>query len=506
MEQLADLLACLTEQQIKVLKTYLNAFARRGGSGTKLRKLLDILVQHRDISLKQCAYLLYGSSDVGTTKRLAQRLYGKMLDSLLIDINTERLSQTADHNYFVIVRLKKQLLQYLILSTTSQGRKLGVVLLRKVYSIASKHEFYGTIQEVLPLLKASSTGKAKVSKYQYWDDLIKRNEQAREAYLRAFDLHNRYQELHSYSGKLSTKKHLESLEQFIATLSADYERTGCSTSGYFKGVLQTAYYEQSGQYGKAISACKELIELLDSKAAVRSKARLGVQYANIAAMEFQNGRMLEALRYNELSISTSVKGSADEYHKLAQQVQITFHLEMFERAIAANDKIIRASKVVGELDLAIAHVFEAAIEFKLGNFKNAFKLLNQKFALSTDKLGWEFSVRTLRLLTLVEMGKLEEAETSLINIDRFVHRHAKKREFTKRDREIVRFLIEWSKSSFSYEETTERTHLLAKKLTTSIDLEWKMGTPELIPVDEWFLSKTKKKRGPKGSKKMKSNA
>lgn len=252
--------------------------------------------------------------------------------------------------------------------------------------------------------------------------------------------------------------------------------------------------------------CKELIELLDSKVAVRCKARLGVQYANIAAMEFQNGRMLEALRYNELSISTSIVGSADEYHKLAQQVEIIFHLEMFEGAIAANAKIIRASKVVGELDLAIAHVFEAAIEFKLGNFKDAFKLFNQKFALSTDKLGLEFSVRILRLLTLVEMGKMEEAETSLINIDRFVQRHAKGREFTKRDREIVRFLIEWSKSSFSYEETSERTHLHAKKLTTSIDLEWKMGTPELIPVDEWFLSKTKIKRGPKASKKMKSNA
>ncbi len=310
---------------------------------------------------------------------------------------------------------------------------MGLGLLRKVYSIARKHEFYGTILEVQPLLKASSTGKAKGSKYQYWDDLIRRNEKAREANLRAFDLHNRYQELHSYFGKLSKKKHLEYLEQFIATLTTDYERTGYSTSGYFKVVLQTAYYEKNGQYGKAISVCKELIELLDNKVAVRSKARLGVQYVNIAAMEFQNGRMLEALRYNELSISTSIAASADEYHKLAQQVEITFHLEMFEGAIAANDKIIRAGKVVGEFDLAIAHVFEAAIEFKLGNFKNAFKLLNQKFALSTDKLGLEFSVRILLLLTLVEMGKMEEAETSLINIDRFVQRHSKGREFTKRD-------------------------------------------------------------------------
>lgn len=505
-ETTRELLASLSSQQIKVLRTYLVAFARRGNNGTKLKKLFEILIKGDKLTLEQCAYILYGKGAVERTSKLLQRLHSKILDSLLIDINTTRLAQNSEHNYYVLIRLKKQLLQYYVLSTTGTGRAIGQSILKKIFSTATKYEFYNTNQEVLPLLKAATTSKTKVSTYAYWDECIRKNERAKEAYQRSFDFYNRYREMIGYHGKLAVQKHLDFLTESVATLSVDYKETGSATCGYFMGVLQTALYEQKGQFENAIATCKSLVKLVEENVSIRYKSRLAVQYSNIAVMEFQLGHLREALVYNKKSIASSIKGSSDEYFKLKQQVEILYYLEEYSNALELNSTIQSAQKIVGELQYAISCVFDAAIHFRLANYKEALNILNQKSALSIDKSGWELSVRVLRLITLIEMSKLEEAETVLANINRFAQRHAKSSDITKRDKEIIRFLNEWSKSSFSFLDYSERTSALVKKLSLSPDTEWKYGTPELVPIDDWFLLKTKKKRGPKPGKKMKSNA
>ncbi len=506
LELIKELADCLSIQQKKVLRKYLTAFARRGSADTLLLKLFDLVVQHEHLTLQNAASLLYQSKSTSRAKKLGQRLYIKILDSTLIDINTTRLAKSAEHKYYVLIRVKKMLLQYYVLSTTPGGRILGQALLRKVYQIAARYEFYSTNQEVLPILKAMSTGMTRVSQYNYWEKCIRKNERAKAAYQNAFDLFNRYQELTKYQGKLSSQKQILFLEEAISTLSADFRETGSPTCAYFCGVLQTALYEQQGQFNKAIATCKSLIELLRNNVSIRQTQRLAFQYSNIAIMEFQLGRLAEALGYLDLSIASTTPGSLDEYHKLRQKVEILFYQGAYIDAQKLNSRIQSAQKTIGEVDYAITRVVEAVIYFKQGEFRQALLILNQKFALSTDKAGWELTVRILTVMTLVELGKPEQAEKSFHNLDRYVHRNYKEHAVTLRDKEIIKLLRELVRCGFIFAEISQRAIDIGTKLSTSSDTEWKYGTPELIPVDEWFLKKIKKKRGPKPGKKTKSNA
>ncbi|HTF03955.1 MAG TPA: hypothetical protein VK826_08015 [Bacteroidia bacterium] len=472
-----------------------------------MRKLFDILVTSEDaLSPQECSMMLYGKPSMVNLERLVRRLQVKILDSLLIDINTDRMATLPDKSHFMQVRLRKQLLQYFLLRHTKVASTLGRDMLKKIFYTASMYELYGTCLEVLTILKATTATTTKKSQYEDWNAELELYENKKAAYHRAFDFFNRYKVLFSYQGKLSAEKHLEFLTGAIDQLKTDYTRYNSPTSGYFCGVLETAYYEQRGDFKQAIAISKSLIPLIEANPSIRFSARVATQYQNIAIMEFQTGNLPEALISVRKSNTLEKKGSLSQLMKSILEMEILYYMDQFDQAAEICRQVQTEEKTIGEVAFAKSQVFLAAIEFRLQRYKEALNILNQKFALSTDKAGWELSVRVLRLLTLIEMGKEDEAETSLNNIERFVQRYNKKLDVTVRDKEIMRFLSSWSKSSFSFEDYSDKTFELATKISTSAETEWKFGTPELIPVDEWFLNKVKKKRGPKPGKKTKSNA
>jgi hypothetical protein len=449
---------------------------------------------------------VYGSKKTDAVRKLIYRLYHKALDSLLIDINLNRIHEQSDKLTAMQIQVKKMLLQFSILRTSATGRQVGYSLLVKAERMSYQYEFFASRIEALGQLKAYSTAKDRSSSYADWDKKMQETEEMRKAYLRAFDWFNRYQELYSYQGNLSPQKHVEFLKEAIAALDTDYKVYKSPTSAYFLGVLETAYYEQKKQFNLAINKCKEVLGLLEQYDSIRTQMRIAVQYSNISIMEFQLGRLSEALRYNELSISVSPRDSPDMIHKLRQKAEILFHMQDYVNALTIIDSLYPGNQNVNTLDKAILHILRAAVLFEMGEFKSASQIFGEKFALSGDKGGWELSVRMLRIMTLTELDKKDEAETALQNLVRFSQRNVHSFEITQRNRILIKLFIQLGKAGFSIDELGPQGIKLIDELSQKPDLAWRYGTAELIETERWFRSKLRKKRGPKPGQKKKSNA
>lgn len=500
------LVSSLSVQQVKVARSYLNAFALRGNEHTRLCRLLDAILKKPNQSAAFYSELIYGRLNEGAILRLSSRLHYKLLDTLLIDINVSRMFESADHNMSMVVIVRKMLLQFYILRVTAQGRKVGTPLLMKALRISEKYEFYSVRLEILNLLKGQSTAIFSRSSFKNWDSAIKETTETYASYLRSFDWFNRYQELHGYQGNLTPAQHIQFLKQAVTALSNDYVQYGSPTVKYFLGYMETALLEQQGKFEEAILKCKENLQLLEKYESVKTQARISNQYSNIAIMEFQMGKLSEALKYNERSIAVSLKNSPDMQYKMIQKAEILYHLGTYDKAMDIIKEMLHGAVGLSELLRAKAEVLKACIHFASGQFKEAANILGQKFVLSSDKAGWELFVRILRVMIFIELQKKEEAETAFENLLRYTHRNKNKHEVPARSKLIVKIFGELVRSGLDFRNVKDSTISKFQDLTTNPNLDWRYGTAELIPLDLWLESKLRKKRGPKPGQKKKSNA
>jgi tetratricopeptide (TPR) repeat protein len=504
--KLNALIESLTPPQVKVLRTYLNAFAGRGDENTQLGRLFDALSAKPGMPAAYYSNLVYGKQNERALIRLSSRLYYKILDSLLIDINVNRLLDTEDENMMMVVLVRKMMLQYYILRLSAQTDEIGISLLHKAMAISEEYEYYPTQIEIIALLKAGSTAKGRKSTFANWEKKLELTKHARECYLRAFDWFNKYQELHNYQQNLSAAKHIEFLQKATKSLEEDYETSKSPTVKYFHGVLNVALLEHQGHFKEAITQCKSLLEHLNKFPAIYTRARISTQYSNIAVMEFHSGRLSEALKYNELSITVSLPHSIDMIYKLQQKAEILFYMGRWDEALRISDELIPTVPEHYQLLKAKTEILRAALLFSMKEYKQAAVLFGQKFILSADKAGWEIAVRILRIMSLVELEKKDEAETVFQNLLRYSQRTNHSFEISQRYKAIIKLLSVLSRAGFEISASNTKLLSQLESISERPELTWVYGTSELIAFDEWLRNKLRKKRGPKPGQKKKSNA
>jgi hypothetical protein len=505
-DRVQEIISCLSQQHLKNLRKYLVAFANRSDDAVLQSRLLDLVLKYPQKSNKEYAKLLYGEINLSAYNRLSSRLYQKVLDSLLIDVNVKRVVEEADFNNAVQIQVRKTLLQYYVLRTSGRSYNLCLQLLNQVLKTSSKYEYYTTEIEVLTLLKFHTSRTDRKSAHKEWDLRIKEAEEKRTAYNKAFDWFNRYLALQSYQGNLSSSEHVKFLTEAVDSLTHDSKRFFSPTIEYFRSVLYSALLQHSGCTQLAITQCEATLELLKRYQGINTPMRVSGQYSNIASMLFELGHLNEALTYNDKSLSIATKGTQDYAYKQRFKIELLFHLGRINEAEELLQKVHAENVVPGELFNATLTIMEAAFNIAKGNTRFALSVLNMKSILSADKGGWEFAVRMMRIMCLIELELKDEAENLYQNLLRYTQRNSHFIEITDRNRALLKLVGELSKAGFELNKYDGKSSKILKQLLNDPKYTWRYGTPELIAFDTWLESKLRKKRGPKPGQKKKSNA
>ena len=161
----------------------------------------------------------------------------------------------------------------------------------------------------------------------------------------------------------------------------------------------------------------------------------------------------------------------------------------------ANKMLTSATrKELGELRFSQYNYLLANALFKQNKFTEALQLLSQSREIAKDKAGWEVGARILKIMTLIETLKLDEAGLAVKSLKEFFRYTDKKTPVSVRDKKILNLLLIAERAGFTFSTLNGNTDEYMKYLTSSDkDKRWEPFTHELIPFHEWFAGKMRVK-------------
>jgi|GEM_PF-1823702 len=492
MEELHLLLHSLGRQQIKVLKKYLTSFSTRNESESKTWDLAEMLLRsEKNVpTLDECSRKLYHCPKDSKIEKLKSRLQNKIFDSLMIDINIDRKG-TFDELDYMIIRVVKKTALFQTLRLSSKHKEVVNHVLDEIISIAKKYEMYGVIVDNLKHKKWAKGWAQGMSAFNKINNEIAFYEHCNSAVNKAID--NYYKTLMhaNFEGKQDEKKVQGFLQECIAEMNTDYAYTKSAVVGYYLRWIEIAFYQNEKDFSAAKQACESMLALIRKNPSVYRKSRLGACYDTLAECDIYLRQYEEAITNARASQSYFAQKSSSYYISKGTEFLALFYADKIDKANEACQVLLGSTAArQGDFRVAKYNYFNGCVQFKLGNMREALRILSMKFELSKDKLGWEIAIRVLRIMTLVEMGKYDEAQQQIVSLQKHMERHARKGEVHERDRLILRLLLLCDKEGFRrHLSTPEIDNLLVQLGEKGKSWSWQPQSPEMIPVHQWLIEK-----------------
>ena len=310
-----------------------------------------------------------------------------------------------------------------------------------------------------------------------------------------------------------------------------------------------AYADLNENYLNARSICLELLYVVRNNKSVYRKQRIGVVYDHLSRCEFYLGHtekkaeekiahFLHATEYARQAQEHFTLNSENYCIALEQEFYALFAMKQYEQAVDVANKMISSAtqKELGEFRFSKYNYLIANALFKQRRFPEALQLLSQNREIAKDKSGWETGARVLKIMTLIEMFKLDEASLAVCGLKQFFTRiemkvkqketpynssspgEPLKKETTTtserepspirhRDKKILNLLLVAENNGFMFTTLNGNTDKYMNALTSKEKkLRWEPFTHELIPFHEWFAGKMKKKIETSGEQSVKKQA
>ncbi len=135
--------------------------------------------------------------------------------------------------------------------------------------------------------------------------------------------------------------------------------------------------------------------------------------------------------------------------------------------------------------------YQAHIHFLFFRMRESLKSIQNLDVFEKDKAGWNLGVRLLRIMNFIEMDKLDTAELHIESMRKHIERTEKSGiKVRKRDKTILKILIELVKQDFNFQKTLmKKADLIALLGSTEFEYCWEMMKHEMIVFHVWFKAK-----------------
>ncbi len=491
MERLHKLLHTLTPLQVKILKKYLTSFSTRDPN-TKFWELAELLLKNRSKapSLKICAQKLYNSKPDFRIKRLKNRLYIKVLDSLLIDINTNR-DIYHDVWHPIQIRLRKKMILFDLLKYTPMKATLGMEMITDIISTAKQYEFYPILLDAMYILKWNYTLRKGIDYFNKINKEIEFYEKCKTYSQRALDLNTLLGQTSTFNSKTDKTKYERFLIASIEELQLAFLETKVSSVGYFLKTFELTLFSHQKKYSEAKAVATSMIEFLNKHKNIGRKERFGVWYGYISQIETELGEYDLALESNFKSREYFAENPLNISISKKLELDIHYLKEDYPRALELAEELSSISEIVtGDFRHDMFLYYKGCIYFQMGEFRMAARLFNLKFKLTKDKLGWEVNIRFMRIMTMIELGKPDEAHAMVDALSKHIERYQQINDLTERDKLILKLFQELAREGFAFSQPGEKTyHYILQLKEVGKSHSWEPLTPELIRIHNWVIKK-----------------
>lgn len=530
MEEIFSLIQSLTSREWESLQSYLTCFSTHAHDegGLKQLQLAKILREETICPADtRCCLKIYGVKENTGFEMLKSRLKEKTLDFLLTDISCDK-KQELDEADYAVVKIKKKSAQFQQLYYSKKRNLLFYNLLDEIIFLAKEYEQYSMLVEHLRLKKALLSWKAGKENFE---KINKEMEFAVKCSILSNKAEHYYWEimmLNDYEGRQNDKDKLKFLQNAIAEIETENQDIKSPHVNYSLKALEIEYSQLKNDFATAKSKCTQWLDIVRNNKSVYRRQRVGVVYDNLSRCEYYLGEYDLAIQSAQHAQKHFNAGSENYCIALEQEFYALFALKQFDHAIDVAEKMISSASAreLGAFRDAKYHYLLANALFKKQRYAEALNLLSADWELSTDKAGWETGLRTLRIMTLVEMQKMDEASQAVHNLKHyFIFTEKKGTPISHRDKKILNLLQLAERKGFAFtllggstdkymnalQGTSYELRVTKDKEATRhssfviSNLQWQPFTHEVIPFHEWFASKIKRVLVPEHKAERKDN-
>ncbi len=491
MERLHKLLHSLDPQQVKVLKKYLISFSTRDPN-TKSWELAEIMLKNKDKipTISACSIKLYNSIPDGRIERLKNRLYTKVLDSLLIDINTNR-DIYLDEVHPIQIRLRKKMILYELLRFTPLRESVGMEMIQDIISTSRQYEFYPMLLDAMYIRKWTYGLRKGTDFLEKTNKEIAFYEKCKQYAQRAQDLNSQLSQISVFNSKADKLKLEQFLSNSIEELRLYFLETGVKSVGFFLKTFEMTYLQLNKQIKEAKDIAVSMISYMKENRTVGRKGRFGIWYDYIAEFEMELGNFDSAIEHLYKARKYFEGSAINLAINKKLEVDVYFIRGDYQRAKELATELSGTdSKVTGDFRRDMMLYYKACCHFMLEEFRDCARLLNQKFEITRDKLGWEVNIRFMRIMTMIEVNRPDEALAMVETVGKHIERYQQTADLNERDRLLLKLFRELAREGFAFETPSEKVfHYLLQLREADKPHSWELLTPELVPIHNWVIKK-----------------
>jgi len=485
LDALKNLLFRLKKDELKSLEKFILAYQDDASNPrAKSLELVKIIFKNRELTSKEILPILYPNRNKVAFDKLVKRLYSKILEILLFDINLTNNKYSPRNQ--AIFSLRKKMIQTDILNLRGIDEEIEQHV-NKIIQKARKFEAYDILLNALYTKQKYLYTHGNKNRFDKVKREISDAENRLISYNRSENLYNEMLKHITLNEKASLTN--LTLSSAISIIESDFIATESALIGFYLYMLKTEYSQRENKYVESLQSLLKLKEITLKNESVYTKNRYGTILLNIA----NNYLLINDFFTCDKYLDESEILFADIPINLSLVKEIRFFSELNQgKFIEANGiitNLVTDTKSGTSIMMGKRKYYLAVVNFLFNKFDQSVELLNSLDEIEKDKEGWNFGIKLMLLLNYFEMKDLERIESSIQSVEKFIKRVKNKSQLNQRFLLFFKIFRSLLINNVDYDSTYKQQKKIFLRLDSDPSLKWYIKGPELMNITNWFRSK-----------------
>ncbi len=488
--KLQELIKSLKSAEIEIIKRLIDQSKPNYLKINKQQKLFFLLLNKENVEYGKVKRLVSKeTTDYGFNK-LIGRLKDRVLESLYLDVNINRGSNTN-------IAFKNKLRQKKMLVAAFMLHSRGMIdqsldVYDDVISQSKKYELYDDLLEAL-YIKQGLVGLSKgIDAYEQLSEEITFYEDCRISYYNARDWYRSFYAEVDFKG-LKNIDYKKKLSVYINQLNLSYNRTRSSTIRMYQYLLEMELFQQLEDYDKVDKVGQSFVAFVRGARAIYGRERVGSIYSQLAENRLKSLDFRGVIKYCTEGLKFFKNKNLNYYGLKELEIEGLYYLgELDHLKIMISELSEHSFYQQFDYRRTKLRYYLGVIHFLQGDFKRAKSEFNDTREIEKDKEGWNVWIRIMRILCNIEMAKYNFIDYDIDSFRKYIERTSHRGDVRNRDELILKTLVTLERKSFNFEKAHKMNKSYLDELKSMKEIyHWKVDSPELIIYDQWYLSKMK---------------
>ncbi|MFM2375550.1 MAG: hypothetical protein RLZZ165_647, partial [Bacteroidota bacterium] len=412
MNRVRELYHSMPPSEKRGLKAYLEAFHQKGES--KAIEFLKLLDQDPDITQESSSQKLYHDPRSKAFIMMKGRLLERMIEFLTLSVNPESSKHHRDSPYHQnVIEFRRCML----FASALQERQLPAMALEHLEKARELAVRCNSPElELDALIRLRALDRSGNDRFEELSIQIQRALQQQECDINAMGLLRKFLTLNG-SEIGGNDERIAFLEAHLPGLEESIRQMYSPRADYFRQMLRVHLCYLTRRFEDGRGHARKVMQILVDHEGIRSPMRMAEGWVQLGRLELQDQDYAAAM--DALARAASYQREASPARLTTSLLMLYCHIHLKDHSTAKGLveqlKNGPSAKVMQQMpqNQGIFTYLCACIQFELGDYKEAWRLIQECQDAGLNKDSWMTSIRIFEIMILVERREHDLASNKL---------------------------------------------------------------------------------------------